>query len=318
MVRILTALTLLWSVSVCIAQQSPTRPITHIVPFEAGAVFDAFARVLSRSLQENGHPGFVVENRPGANALIGTRACVRARPDGQTVCMLARDSISLLPWETDVGYDPVKDLDPVTNMAVVQTVLVSNAALPASNFRELIDFAKKNPDKVNYTAFASGQLIMRWVRRETGAPMTFIPFKGGASAMQALLSGEIHMMFLAVGNPGLLDLIRSGKLRALAVPADERYRTLPDTPTMSEVGLPRFPLESWMGLFAPAGTPMELRRSLAKDIAGVLGNAQLREKHMAAVGLDPIGNMPDEFAKFIVTDRQGGHDLVKIVGPRTQ
>jgi tripartite-type tricarboxylate transporter receptor subunit TctC len=314
--RLLSALALFLSLPAC-AQQYPSRPITHIVPIEAGGPFDVFARVLSKALQANGHPGFIVENRTGANFIIAAQACTRAKPDGYTVCMLPRDNISLLPFETQVGYDPVKDLDPVTNLLVIQTVLVSHASVPASNFREFIDYAKQNPDKLNYAAFASSQMIMEWVKKQTGAPMTFVPFKGGPSAMQAFLGGQIHAMYLAVGNPGLLPLIRSGKVRALAVPADRRYATLPDTPTMVEVGLPRFPLASWMGLFAPAGTPRELRERTAKDIAEVMRHPEFRDKQMLAVGYDPIGNTPDEFARFIADDRQEGLALIKIAGPRT-
>ena len=298
------------------AQAYPTRPINFIVPTEAGGPFDVLARVLSKSFGDRGLPAFVVENRTGANFIIAAQACARAKPDGYTVCMLPRDNISLLPFETNVGYDAVKDLDPVTNLLYIQAVMVASPTVPVNNFKEFVEFAKKNPDKLNYGAFASSQTIMEWIKKTTGAPMTFVPFKGGPSAIQAFLGGQIHAMYLAVGNPGLLQMIKAGKAKALVVPADSRYAVLPDVPTMVEAGLPRFPLQSWMGLFAPAGTPLAMRSKIASEIAGIMKEPEFREKNMLALGMEPIANTPEDFAKFIASDRKQGEELIQIAGKR--
>jgi tripartite-type tricarboxylate transporter receptor subunit TctC len=313
--KLLSILALCLSLS-AFAQPYPAKPILFIVPTEAGGPFDVLARVLSKSFADRGLPQFVVENRTGANFIIAAQSCARAKPDGYTVCMLPRDNISLLPFETNVGYDAVKDLDPVTNLLFIQAVMVSSPTVPATTFRDFIDYAKKNPDKINYGAFASSQTIMEWIKKTTGAPMTFVPFKGGPSAIQAFLGGQIHAMYLAVSNPGLLQMIKGGKAHALVVPSDTRYAVLPDTPTMVEAGLPRFPLQSWMGLFAPAGTPLAMRTKVASEIAAIMKDPAFREKNMLALGMEPIGNSPEEFAKFIANDRKQGEELIRIAGPR--
>jgi len=304
--------------SSCLAPASfaQTRPLTVIVPFEAGASTDSFARALARAYTERGNSQVIVENRPGASGVVGATACARAKPDGYTVCQLARDMISIVPVQQQVPYDPARDFDPVTNLFVLQNVIIASPKLPVKTFQEMVDYSKKNPGKLNYTAFALAQPVMQWIIGSTGADLTFVPFKSGPAAMPTFMAGELHLMFLSLASPGLANRIRSGELRALATPT--RTSVLPEVPSFAEVGLPKFNIQSWNGMFAPAGSPKEILARLSAEFAAVVRSAEFREKFMAPIGFEPIGNTPQEFAASLVDDRRDGAILAKLAGARVQ
>ncbi len=297
-------------------QGYPSRPITMIINQETGGPTSLFARALGNSVTERGNPPFIVEERPGAGGAIGVTACARARPDGYNACVVPRDMISIVPFQDKLDYDPVKDLEPVTQIGWLANVIVVNPSLPVDSFKGLIDYAKQNPGKLNYTAFATAQAIMQWIMNATGIDMTFVPFKGGPSGMQAFFAGQIQVMYLAVGNPGLVAQIKAGKMRPLAMP--DHHPLLPGVPSFAEAGLPKFGFRSWLGVFMPAGTPKDAIAKLSSELQAVIRNPDFDRQVMVPFGYVPIGNSPAEFAKFIVEDRKDGETLAKLAGVRVK
>ena len=170
--------------------------------------------------------------------------------------------------------------------------------------------------KLNYTAFATAQAIMQWIMNETGLKMTFIPFKGGPTAMQAFFSGDIHVMYLAAGNAGLASQIKAGKIRALAMP--DSHPLLPGVPTFAEAGMPQFGFRSWLGFFMPAGVPRDAVARLSGELQAIIRSAEFNTTVMVPFGYVPVGNSPEDFAKFIAADRKDGAILAKLAGTRVQ
>jgi tripartite-type tricarboxylate transporter receptor subunit TctC len=204
----------------------------------------------------------------------------------------------------------------VTQLLWLVNVIVVHPSLPVYSIRELVDYSKQNPGKLNYTAFASAQAVMQWIMNATGLEMTFVPFKGGPSGMQAFFGGQIHVMYLAVGNPGLVGQIKAGKMRALAMPI--RNPLLPDVPSFDESGIPKFGFRSWIGVFVPAGVPKDAIAVLSREIAAIVRNPQFHSTNMIPMGFIPVGNTPEEFAKFVAEDRKDGAELARLAGTRVQ
>ena len=298
------------------SQGYPSRPITVIINQETGGPTSLFARALGKSFTDRGNPPFIVEDRPGAGGAIGVAACARARPDGYSACVVPRDMISIVPFQEKLEFDPVKDLEPVTQIGWLANVIVVHPSLPVDSFKGFIDYAKKNPGKLNYTAFATAQAIMQWIMNETGIDMTFVPFKGGPSGMQAFFAGQIQAMYLAVGNPGLVAQIRAGKMKPLAMP--DHHPLLPGVPSFAEAGLPKFGFRSWLGIFMPAGTPRYAIAKFSSELQAVIRNPEFDKSVMVPFGYVPIGNSPAEFAKFIIEDRKDGETLAKLACVRVK
>lgn len=314
--RTLTAVLLTCAAGLVQAQAYPARPITLIINQETGGPTELFGRAMGKPFQDRGNPPFIVETRPGAGGTIGVSACAKARPDGYTACIVPRDMIAIVPFQEKLDFDPVRDLEPVTQIGWLANVIVVHPSLKIDSFRALIDYSKQNPGKLNYTAFATAQAIMQWIMNETGMNMTFIPFKGGPTAMQAFFSGDIHVMYLAAGNAGLAAQIKAGKIRALAMP--DRHQLLPGVPTFAEAGLPQFGFRSWLGVFMPAGTPRDAIAKLSSELQAVIRNPEFNTSVMVPFGYVPIGSTPEEFAKFIAADRKDGATLAKLAGARVQ
>ncbi len=301
-----------------LAQQPyPARPISLIVPLEAGASTDVFARVLSKAFGERNHSPFIVQNRTGASGVVGATACAKAKPDGYTICMLPRDLVAIVPFQETLQYDPVKDLDPVSQLLWLANIMVSHPSLPFDNFKGLVDYAKRNPGKLNYTGFGTGQAIMQWVMNQTGADLTFVPFRSASAAMPAFMAGEIHLIYLSLSSlGGMAAQIKSGKMKALAMP--DRNPLLPGVPSFADLGLAKFGFRSWIGVFAPAGSPKDAIARLSAELAAIVRNPEFHNVSMIPVGFDPVGNTPEEFAKFIADDSKDGAVLAKLVGSRLQ
>jgi tripartite-type tricarboxylate transporter receptor subunit TctC len=298
--------------ALCAQQAFPSRPVSFILPVPPGGALDVFARALSSTLHERSGIQLLIENRPGADFLIAANACAKSRPDGYTVCMLLRDNLSIRPAQEKVPYDPYKDFVPVTNMVYLQNVMVAHPSVPAKTFQELVAYSKKNPDKLNYTAFGASQALMEWVKQHSGANMTFIRYKGAGDAFKDFLAGRVQVMYIALSNPGLVNDINTGKMTGLAIPGEKRIRLLPNVPSFSEVGLPKVDFRNWLGLFAPGGTPANIVAKLSTDVSGVLRSPEFIDKYLTPGGFDPIGGTPEEFARFLQEDRKVGEMLAKM------
>lgn len=296
-----------------VAQPYPSRPVNFILPVPPGGALDILARAIGQDFtKRTGGGTLVVDNRPGADFLIATDACSKSKPDGYTMCMILRDSLFITPLLQKVPYDPEHAFTPVTNMVYLQNVLVAHASVPAKNFRELVEYSKKNPDKLNYTAFGSSQLTIEWVKQQTGLQMQFIRYKGQADANKDFLGGRLQVYYPAIGNAGLAGDINGGRITGLIVPGNKRMPQIPNVPSFIEAGLPNFEARHWLGLFMPAGAPREAISRMAGEVTAIVRSPEFNEKIIQPGGYDALGGTPEEFAAFLKEDRKVGEAMAKL------
>ena len=310
-----TLLALLAVAPLASAQGYPSKPLRIIVPVTAGGAVDTVARALVPTLGQSLGQPIVVDNRPGASGIIGLSACAKSAPDGYTVCLTNSDSISFGPLlHSNLPYSPSRDLAPVIQIAFIDTVMTSSALLPVSSMRELIDLAIAKPGTIAWSSFGNGSighLYIEWLRNTTGAVFNHVPYKGAAPALTAVVGGEVQVSMVSLGQA--IPVVRSGRLRALALSGSRRSALMPDVPTFEELGLD-LQVRPWLGMFAPAETPVEIIRRLNAEIAKILRDPKFREQQLTARALDPAGESPEEFAGFLKADRERAAKLVKIAG----
>ncbi len=259
---------------------APGRPITLVVPTAAGGTTDFAARLLAEPLgQRLGRP-IVVDNRAGANGVIGIQAVTRARPDGHTLLVqYSGYHVGTPAVVRNIGWDPLKDLVPVALMMDAPQVLLAHPSVPARTLGELVAYAKANPGKLNYASAGNGSmqhLGTELLKQRAGIELEHVPYKGTGPVMQDLLSGRVQL-FLTTPPPAV-PFIRNGQLRAIALSARERHPALPDVPTAAEAGLPGFVAEAWFAAFAPARTPAPLVEHLATEISAITATPEFRAK----------------------------------------
>lgn len=301
-----------------VAQDYPSRPVTVIVPLPAGGIVDVMVRRIGKDLETKFKYNVVVENKPGGNTQLAANACKNAAPDGYTICLLTMSTMTLNPvlYKT-VTYDPVKDFTALTNIAFVEHMLIMHQSVPVNSFKELVEYSKANPDKLNYGTFGIGgdaHLSFEWIKKSTGAKLTHIPYRGAAPAMIAFTRGEAHLLVLVPGNGTLLEQIKDGKIKALLVEGDRRIDLLPNTPSYKEAGLPPFPARSWFGLFGPKGMPKAVVDKLGADLAAVIKDPKMQKEFLIPSGLDPVGDSPSEFAKFLPESMAAGKRFIELSG----
>ena len=290
------------------AQSWPTRPIRFVVPFAAGAgILDIMARILAQHLTEALGQQVVVDNKPGAGGNVGAEIVAKAAPDGYTM-LIANQAMLVSPFLfAQMGYDPLKDLQPVTMINSAPLMVVAHPALPVKSFAELVAYSKANPGKLNYGSGGIGStpfLAVESLKSVTGLDATHVPYKGGAPALADLVAGQLA--FMVENVPGTLPLVKDGKLRALAVTSAKRVALVPDLPTLQEAGVAGYEMIGWNGLFVPAGTPRDIVAKLHDAAAKVLRRPDVIEQ-LAKLGAEAVGNPQPEFAAFVQaeTDRWG-------------
>jgi tripartite-type tricarboxylate transporter receptor subunit TctC len=296
----------------------PNKPVRVIVPFPPGGSVDVTTRQLAQKLGDALGQPFVVENRPGAGGNIGMEALAKSAPDGYTLGIGALSTHAVNPsLYPKIPFDPVRDFAPVSLLVVTPNVLVTNpAVLPANDIAGIIDFAKKNPGRVNCASGSNGSaghLACELFRLASGAPVTHVPYKGGAPAVTDLLGGQVQMMFDNMANA--MPHLKAGKTRAFAVTTPRRSALAPELPTMAEAGMRDFDIYTWWGLFAPAGTPTEIVRRLNTEVGKALASADLREKWLAG-GAEPAASTPEAFAAFIARELPKYARIVKDSGAK--
>ena len=246
----------------------PSRPITLMVPFPAGGSVDLMARTYSEPLSRVLGVPVIIDNRPGAGGSVASQLVARAKPDGYTLVVSSQSSHLANPLtQPKLGYDPIKDFENITILGRQPNVLVVHSSLPIRTVKEFVDYAKKNPGKLNYGSGgvgSMGQLNVEMFKAVTGIYTTHIPYRGGTQLITAVLANEVQ--FILDNLVIMLPHIQAGKVRALAVAADTRLPQLPDVPTMAEVGYPQLNLTSWTGLAAPGGTPDAVVQTLYKAV----------------------------------------------------
>ncbi|MGB2817146.1 MAG: tripartite tricarboxylate transporter substrate binding protein [Burkholderiaceae bacterium] len=290
------------SSEVAFGQAWPNKPIKLIVPFPPGGGTDTFARPLAAKLGAQLGQQVVIDNRGGAGGTIGAAVAAKSPPDGYTIFMGAVHHTVAPSVYKSLPYDLEKDLVPITGVAYVPDVLVVNTKVPAKDLKELIAYAKANPDKMNYGSSGNGtsrHLAGEIFNKMAGTSIAHVPYKGSGPAMTGLLGGEIQMIFEGLGSAA--SHIRSGSIRALAVTSPKRSPAFPDIPTMAEAGLPGFESISWYGLWAPAGTPPEIVKRLQAEVAKALASPDMAQTWFSQ-GADPGGEPSEQFARYIRTE----------------
>ena len=259
---------------------APGRPITLVVPTAAGGTTDFAARLLAEPLGQRLGLPIVVDNRAGANGVIGIQAVTRARPDGHTLLVqYSGYHVGTPAVVRNIGWDPLKDLVPVALLMDAPQVLLAHPSVPARTLGELVAYAKANPGKLNYASAGNGSmqhLGTELLKQRAGIELEHVPYKGTGPVMQDLLSGRVQL-FLTTPPPAV-PFIRNGQLRAIALSARERHPALPDVPTAAEAGLPGFVAEAWFAMFAPAAMPAPLVERLAAELSAITATPEFRAK----------------------------------------
>jgi tripartite-type tricarboxylate transporter receptor subunit TctC len=290
--------------------QYPNRPVKMIIPFAPGGASDFVGRILQPGLEKALGQPIVVDNRPGASGNIGMSAAAHSAPDGYTLYLGNIGTVAINPGVfTKLDVNPQKDFIAVTQVVDVPGVLVANPSFPPKSVQEFVAFARANPGKVNYASPGSGsqnRLEMERLRKSAGLDMVHVPYKGGAGpAAAALAAGETHIMFVTASSA--MPMIKSGRLKVLAVTAPKRLEPLPDVPTMEEAGFPGFESGSWQGIFVPAGTPKPIVDKLYAVIVKTMQQREVRER-LAHGGVEVVTSAsPAAFADFVAkeSDRWG-------------
>ncbi len=298
------------------AQAYPTKPIRVIVPFPAGGLTDVLVRGIGQELTKVWGQPIVVENRPGANTIIGAEAAARSAPDGYTLFMATDSTLSMNAFlYNKLSYDPVKDFAPVVNLAAASTVLVSGPSFPANNLKELVALAKSKPGTITYGTFGPGSathIDTEAFSQITGIKLVHVPYKGISEVIPAIMAGQIDVALS--GLPPALGHLRAGKLKAIVHAGEQRAPMLPNTPTFGESGAPGFVSRSWFGLVAPAATPRPVIDRIAAEVSRIVKTKQFDDKFVTGVGLEPFVMMPDQFAEFLKTNRATYGARIKELG----
>ncbi|HSA69110.1 MAG TPA: tripartite tricarboxylate transporter substrate binding protein [Burkholderiales bacterium] len=301
-----------------LAQPYPSKPIRLVVGFPPGGAADFVSRAFQEPLGKALGQPIVVDNRPGAGSSIAAEHVAKSAPDGYTVLIASPSSILVNPVITPkAGFQPSKDLVPVSKVSSSPLILAVNPAVPASSVKELIAHAKQNPGKLNFATSGNGSaphLAAVLFLRLAGVDMVHVPYKGGAPAVQSVLAGDTQLSFAT--PPSVLPLVQAGRLRALAITSRAATPLIPGVPGMAEAGLPDYEIGFWYGFFVPAGTPPEVVRRLFEATSQVV-NAPETGRILAREGTETAGSAsPEEFARFLAEDAKLWTRLVKESGAK--
>jgi tripartite-type tricarboxylate transporter receptor subunit TctC len=285
------------------AQSAGDKVMRIVVPFAAGGPTDILARVLAPKLAVSLKRNVIVENRVGGTGGIGATFVAKAAPDGDTLLLGTSSIMAASPnLSPNLTYDPINDFVPISLIATIENLLVIHPSVPAKNVKELVAYAKANPNKLSYASSGIGStyhLGAELFAAQTGIEWTHVPYKGAAPAIQDVLAGHVQVMF--DNTSSAIPYIRAGKLRALGVASLKRYPTLPDLPTIAEEGVPGYETTIWLGFFAPAKTPPNVLQKLNKDIQDAVNSAEYKEK-LIALDIQPKVSSSQELAAFLKSD----------------
>ncbi len=314
--RAVVAFLLLLGAPVAAAQDYPSRPVKIIVPFAAGGPADVYARFLGQRLQDSMGQPFVVENRPGAGAVIGTEAVAKSPPDGYTLLLMSNTHTvneSLLP---NRPYQLMRDFVPVAPINSSDLVLVVNPAVKAATLQEFIALAKANPGKLNYASSGPGtpyHMAGELFKAMAGVDIVHVPYKESSAARTAVIGGQVEMMLDAVTT--MAQQAATGKVRALGTSGKARSAVMPSIPTIAEAGVPGYEATIWLGVIAPKGTPPAIVGRLNAEIGKITARADVRDE-WAKQGAIAMTMTPDEFGKYLADDIVKWERIVKVSGAK--
>lgn len=295
-----------------LAQQYPTKPIKLVVPFPAGGSSDVVGRILAQKLTEGLGQPVVVDNKPGANTIIGTAAVAKSANDGYTLLLGSAPTFTVNPVLYDkLPYDPLKSFVPVSVIGTAAFALVANPSIPANNLQDLVKLAQAEPDQFKFGSFGSGStphLAGEALNHAAGIKMAHIPYKGSAPAMTDLIGGQIPLSIDTV--VAVAPQIKAGKIKPLAVTSNKRSSILPDVPTVAESGYPDYHFETWYALLAPAGTPEPIVKRLRDEVSRILLMPDVKSK-FADSGVEIAVSGSDEFTKRVQQEIRKNSEIVK-------
>ncbi|MDO8694564.1 MAG: tripartite tricarboxylate transporter substrate binding protein [Sheuella sp.] len=294
----------------------PSKQIRLLIPYPPGGPTDLTARVVAADMSATLGQSVVADNRPGASGMIGAEMVARAEPDGYTI--LANASLHVInPFVyPDMRFDALKDFVPITQLAAVPLVLVVPMSLPVTNLKELVEYGRKNPGKLNFGSSGNAsaqQLAGESFKMAAGIEMQHVPYKGSSPALADLVGGQIQLMFDSM--PSAMPFIKAGKLRAIAVTTLKRAQALPELPTVAESGYPGFDIATWYGYWAPKGTPAPIVEKLAAAASQALKKQSVIDQY-AGMGAEPVGSTPAEFAKYNQTEMVKWGEIVRKSGAK--
>jgi tripartite-type tricarboxylate transporter receptor subunit TctC len=283
------------------AQDYPKKQIELVVPFVAGGTTDNVARLIAQRFSESWGQTVIVNNRPGGGSTIGHAVVAKAPPDGHTL-LVTTISFAITAVMQKLPFDPIKDFAPISEFASLPLILVVHPSLPATNLKEFIAMAKSKAGGWDYASSGVGtspHLAAEMFKSMAGVDMVHVPYKGNAEAMNAFLGGHIKIYFALV--PAVLQHVKAGNLRAIAVTTEQRLPYLPDVPTIAESGFPGYEISSWQGVFSPGGTPRDVVGKINGEVVRLLSVPEVRAR-ISLEGADPVGSSPEAFAERVKSE----------------
>jgi len=291
------------------------RPLRFVVPYPPGGTTDIVARGIGAKLGERFGQQVVVDNRGGASTIIGADAVAKAAPDGYTLLLATKTTLSINPQVfPKLPYDAARDFAPISSATNVPFVIAVHPSMPANSITELIALAKAKPGVIRYSTpgtASSNHVAGALLESMAGIKLLHVPYKGSGPAATAALQGEVQMVITGVGT--LVSHWKAGKLKVLAFGSDTRHPSFPDVPSTGEAGLKGYEAGTWFGVVTRAGTPRPIIDRLSKEIVAALASADLKDR-LVAIGFDVLGSTPDEFARYIKADQARTAKVIKAAG----
>ena len=297
-----------------LAQAYPAKTIRLIFPFPPGGPTDLLGRAIEQKVSDQVGQQVVADNRPGAGGNLGLELAAKAPPDGYTIVLSSPLVAISLSLYSKLNYDPAKDLTPVSQVALIQNVLLLHPSVPAKSLKELIQLARRSPGKLNFGSGGVGtttHLAPELLKSLEKINLVHVPYKGSGQALVGLLGGEVDMLIMAV--PAASSQILSGKVRALAVLSSQRSPVIPETPTAAEAGVENFEVPIWYGILAPAATPRDIITRLNTELTKALTAPEMKER-LGSAGIEPMTSTPEQFTAFIRSETVRYAKVVKDAG----
>jgi len=301
------------------AQTYPSKTIKWIVPYTPAGITDNVTRIVTQRVQEQTGWNIVVENKPGANSILGADLAAKSAPDGYTfLTVIAAHAANATLYAGKLPYDPVKSFAPVSLAAIAPLIMTANNNFPAKDVKELIAYAKANPGKMSFGSSgigAAAHLTTELFKQTAGVDMVHIPYKGTAPALQDLMGGNIQIL---VDVPStLMPQVRGGKIKALAMFSNKRIAGAPEVPTMVEAGGPALEASTWVLFLAPAGTPQEIVNRMSAEVAKAVAAGDIKGR-FEAIGIDPVGNTPQQAGKFLADEIAKWSKVITTAGVKAE
>lgn len=282
------------------AQSWPAKPVRWIVPYTPGGITDTVTRLVTQKLGEALGQPIIVENRPGANSIVGADIAAKAAPDGYTfVTVIAAHAANATLYAGKLPFDPVKSFAPVSLVAAAPLIITASNAFPPKDVRELVAYAKANPGKISFGSSgigAAAHLTTELLKQTAAIDMVHVPYKGTAPALQGLMANDIQILVDVPSS--MMPHVRSGKIKALGMFSKARLGGAPEVPTVAEAGGPAIESATWVAFLAPAATPREIVARVSQETAKAVNAPELRDR-LVQMGIDPIGSTPDQLARFL-------------------